>query len=558
MTKQLLLIFMLSSFSLIMQAQSVGINDTNSNPDASAILDVQSIYKGFLMPRMTHDRMESIENPTKSLLVYNSDSLEIYMYDGASWNPLVDSEYWKPASNNGIYYPDNVAIGALNFTEAKLGINNFSGDPSGYGLKIFNDYSGPNFKYGISVNTSHSGSNTRYGLNVYTSSNSSSDSYGVYSRVNPVLTTGNAYAIYGRVDNSGSGEKWAGYFEGDAYVDKIMKVGNASGYETGKFRIMNNEESTAAYINHNYTGSAQANGLFVNTVGSTGSQFGVMSNVTPNGNEAASAAGFSTTMTSGGTNNKEVYGYFASLGNNVLGKKYGIRAYSPGRSNWGGYFIGRGIFTDQSFIGAVPQFTLGALNINNDNTMQTFSTLYLQSTSTSSLTDYGLYNLFTANTDTDRNYAYYTIVQGSTGAAETFGHYLRMENASGKRFGYYVNNPGSNNWASYFNGRSYISESLHIGTTGGATGYKVSVDGKIACEEVRVELSQNWPDYVFEESYELTPLDELEKEINKQGHLPGIPSAQKVESEGIQVGEMQRKMMEKIEELTLYVIELNK
>lgn len=91
-----------------------------------------------------------------------------------------------------------------------------------------------------------------------------------------------------------------------------------------------------------------------------------------------------------------------------------------------------------------------------------------------------------------------------------------------------------------------------------ASGYKLSVDGKVMCEELKVQLSGSWPDYVFEENYELTPLDELEAEIEAKGHLPGIPSAQEVESEGISVGEMQKKMMEKIEELTLYVIDLKK
>ena len=49
-----------------------------------------------------------------------------------------------------------------------------------------------------------------------------------------------------------------------------------------------------------------------------------------------------------------------------------------------------------------------------------------------------------------------------------------------------------------------------IGTYNFATGYKLNVDGKIACEELKVELSEDWPDYVFEEDYELMPLDELE------------------------------------------------
>ena len=97
-----------------------------------------------------------------------------------------------------------------------------------------------------------------------------------------------------------------------------------------------------------------------------------------------------------------------------------------------------------------------------------------------------------------------------------------------------------------------------IGTHQAATGYMLSVAGKIIGEEVRVQLEGSWPDYVFADDYKLTPLDQLEEEIKSVGHLPGIPSAQEVEEEGIALGEMQRKMMEKIEELTLYVIEQQK
>jgi hypothetical protein len=91
-----------------------------------------------------------------------------------------------------------------------------------------------------------------------------------------------------------------------------------------------------------------------------------------------------------------------------------------------------------------------------------------------------------------------------------------------------------------------------------ADDYLLAVDGKIISEEVRVELSGSWPDYVFHEGYVLTPLPELEKQIETLGHLPGIPSAENVETDGILLGDMQRSMMEKIEELTLYVIELQK
>lgn len=100
---------------------------------------------------------------------------------------------------------------------------------------------------------------------------------------------------------------------------------------------------------------------------------------------------------------------------------------------------------------------------------------------------------------------------------------------------------------------------LAIGTNPRPNGYKLMVDGKVLCEELKVQLSQNWPDYVFSSDYELMPLSEVEQHIDAKGHLPGVPSAATVEEEGgVAVGEMQRKLLEKVEELTLYLIDLEK
>lgn len=91
-----------------------------------------------------------------------------------------------------------------------------------------------------------------------------------------------------------------------------------------------------------------------------------------------------------------------------------------------------------------------------------------------------------------------------------------------------------------------------------ATGYSLSVDGKIIAEEVKVQLSTSWPDYVFGKNYKLMPLEELEESINKNKHLPNIPAAAEIEKDGISLGDMNKRLMEKVEELTLYIIDLNK
>lgn len=108
--------------------------------------------------------------------------------------------------------------------------------------------------------------------------------------------------------------------------------------------------------------------------------------------------------------------------------------------------------------------------------------------------------------------------------------------------------------------RLHVASSMVLGssTTTPALGYILSVNGKIIAEEVRVQLDANWPDYVFHKNYRLKPLDELEDFIKSNRHLPGIPSAKQVADEGLMLGDMQKRVMEKVEELTLYIIQLNK
>ncbi|CAM1362743.1 hypothetical protein [Tenacibaculum xiamenense] len=95
--------------------------------------------------------------------------------------------------------------------------------------------------------------------------------------------------------------------------------------------------------------------------------------------------------------------------------------------------------------------------------------------------------------------------------------------------------------------------SVGIGTTD-TKGFKLGVKGKIAAEEVKVATYTNWPDYVFENNYDLPTLNEVENHIQKNGHLKDIPSAEEVSQEGFFLGSMDAKLLQKIEELTLYTI----
>ncbi len=83
----------------------------------------------------------------------------------------------------------------------------------------------------------------------------------------------------------------------------------------------------------------------------------------------------------------------------------------------------------------------------------------------------------------------------------------------------------------------------------------LNVLGGVLADSVRVSLSSNWSDFVFDEGYKLPALEDLEHYIKKNKHLPDIPSAGEVKEKGIELGEMNAKLLEKTEELTLYILQ---
>ena len=94
-----------------------------------------------------------------------------------------------------------------------------------------------------------------------------------------------------------------------------------------------------------------------------------------------------------------------------------------------------------------------------------------------------------------------------------------------------------------------------------AGSYKLYVETGILTEKLKVALksdTNNWADYVFEPNYKLMPLEEVEKYTKVNKHLPNVPSADEITKEGIDVAKVSKMFMEKIEELTLHIIELNK
>lgn len=104
----------------------------------------------------------------------------------------------------------------------------------------------------------------------------------------------------------------------------------------------------------------------------------------------------------------------------------------------------------------------------------------------------------------------------------------------------------------------------HTGAVGVGTdeipdGFLFAVNGKVIAEELQIQLKGEWPDFVFDADYDLMSLNELEGFVKTNRHLPGIPNENEVKEQGgVNLGEISTALLQKVEELTLYVIELNK
>jgi hypothetical protein len=111
-------------------------------------------------------------------------------------------------------------------------------------------------------------------------------------------------------------------------------------------------------------------------------------------------------------------------------------------------------------------------------------------------------------------------------------------------------------WVHRWNAGDYFTKGrIGVGTTNLGT-YMLSVNGGIRAKEIVVE--SGWADFVFDDKYKLRSLAEIEAFIKQNKHLPEIPSAKEVKKNGVNLGDMESKLLMKIEELTLYLISLQK
>lgn len=416
------------------QKDNVGIGTTK--PDQSAALDVSSNSKGFLMPRLSLQQRNSIQNPAKGLIVYQTDMLSgFYFYDGDKWQPLASNNTEKSVAADpndwtmsGSTAPANAVLGTLNNVPLRIVTNNVAS-----GL----------------IETAFATRNTFWGYQA-----------GQNNTVNGIRNVGIGYqAFQGLVGQSGDDNVAIGV---SVLARNTTGGGNLG---LGTFSLQNNSTGSmnvaigSSALNFNQTG---ANNVAIGRQAGNG----VSNNAASDNTIIGTQAGF-----------------------NITGSKNLLIGYQAGFSETGS----------------------NMLYLSNSNSANP---------------------LIKGNFDTD---------------------WLRINVGSAT---------GTANTAAT---ASYVAIGNFDPATPMAipTGYRLVVEQGILTEKIKVALKSttvggDWSDYVFEDSYKLMPLEKVEEFIKENKHLPNVPSAEEMLSNGNDLIKTDAKLLEKIEELTLYMIEMKK
>jgi len=513
--KKLCLMIILFYTVNTLTAQSVGIG-TNT-PNTSAQLDVASTTRGLLIPRMTTTQRNNIASPIAAgLMVYDVTLKEFYQYDGGSWLAILNSkyDYWDQSTTRNYVYntTDSIGMGTISPDEKLHVVNG----------KIY-------------VQDNRSGQNPHVIFDV--PSQAFNEGGLQFKRLGDTLAAINYvedpnFANYVKLSVGSPGKR------NDLTINTNGEIGIGTQNPLGQMHLSS------------YTGDniiiRDADGIIQFTkppafIGDVDSKKGFLQ-IT------------NTDDLRIGTNSANNFGKFI--------------IYTDGSDRVTVDYDG------EVGIGTLTPLAKLHIPTGEDAGLSSSTNGYLMlgaGSTTSLLLDNN--EIMVRNTNTTAG----TLALQASGGEVAIGARTTI-NKGGEALALNGNNPGV---AFYQNNvfKSFINQSadgLYVGVNGGnlrldatgqvaignvipaASAYKLTVTGKVICEEVKVKLSGAWPDYVFDKKHKLPTLSYIEEFINKNKHLPNIPSAAEVEKNGIEVGDMQKKMMEKIEELTLYIIGLQK
>jgi hypothetical protein len=240
---------------------------------------------------------------------------------------------------------------------------------------------------------------------------------------------------------------------------------------------------------------------------------------------------------------------------NITGMQ--VRTDNPANVSYQNYF-GNMFFTSQSgtaTYGSLTGISNWVTNSNSSNVYTSYNSLRGIQSTVEVVNGYlnfayGIRSIFATGASSGIKTAYGLYTSGAGSNIEnSYGLYIESVGGTSKSYGVYVSDAAASN---------YFAGNVGIGTLNNGS-FKLAVEGKIGAREVQVTATNPFPDYVFEKNYSLMNLDNLDQYIQVNKHLPNIPSAKEVEEAGgIELGKMNVKLVEKVEELTLYIIDLNK
>ncbi|HEX2683183.1 MAG TPA: hypothetical protein VHL77_04595 [Ferruginibacter sp.] len=490
-------IFLLAAFlwPSLLFAQSVAINTDASAPDNTAILDIKSNNKGLLIPRLTTAERTAIVSPAIGLTVFDSNTASYWIFRGdlnGNWVELMHS---------------------LDKHWDRTGTNIFSTNPGNVGIGT----NSPTEKLTINatdpaINFLNAGSPKGY-----LQASGTNMKIGTYAN----NTTGNIVFTTKAVDRM--------------WIDENGKVGIGTSTPSGPLTIDGSNPWIEMRTGGVYKGYLWASGSDLrlgtslgNTTGNLALQTTMLTRMLID--ETGRIAMGTTTPVSNAILTIDAADPFIQLQNNGTSKGFLMVQgndikIGTNSSNIAGKFVVRTNGADRVFLDKDGELQVGN---GNEGALTVDSESPIVRLKRSGIDLFYAWASASGNKDV-------SLSRTSQGAGN----------------GKLIINNGV--W-----GNIYLSEDGHVnmGYNKKPTGYRLSVEGKVIATEFTTLSVANWPDYVFAKDYNLKPLAEVKKFIEENKHLPNIPPASDVIKKGVQLGDMSKRLMEKVEELTLYILQL--
>ncbi|MEO8150895.1 MAG: hypothetical protein ABI723_24895 [Bacteroidia bacterium] len=536
-----------------------------STPNTSSLLDVTSTTKGILTPRMTKAQRDAIATPATGLLIYQTNSTPgFYYYNGTAWTAVKANGATKTLDN--LTAPTAISQSLLPGTNGTIDL--------GSSTNAWKDIYASG-KVGVGTNAPvtplHVTTATTAVLATFegvTGSNKATVNL-KYGGVSTYLTNGGFNMSAGDLGFGGQYHNYA-----DLVINtNTGNVGIATSTPAAKLDVAGNIKITDGTQGAGKVLTSDANGLATwQTLSGGGSGWALT------GNAGTTTSNFMGTIDNRSlrfrTNNTEKL-IIDSLGNVGIGTStpssqlevkgnISVRnTTSISGTPWGSVRMGttNPTYSDQ-WAGIASYHTGG-----QDQADLRFYSSYGIRNERMRIDQFGNVGIGTSAPAFKLTTAFspgLSNIVPSSGTSDGQAGFRITGGVVGLDMGILQNGPAyiqnrnvSNFATSYPLLINPVGGDVAIGMLTTSTGYKLAVNGKIICTELKVQL-QPFPDYVFAKEYNLKSIDEVEHHIKIYNRLPGMPSACDVEENGMSVGEMQGKVVEKVEELTLYIIQQQK